>query len=1116
MAPELYVQEDGTTNWDALGKGAIRTVPLTIDNTAPEILEISYNLVSNTMTVTARDNQYIAGVALMTSGGFNTLAITGSNQETAGETASFQLDLSEVNGKHFWLEATDYAGNTSTYQVELPLGTQPEAPEAFAFELFSNQLVSFDFGEDLGHVYSETPVDTMLGILAPEETFYAASDVYGLMYAATNAGYLYVIDTERPADMIYVGAMGLQMTDLAFSRADDTLYGVTKAGELYAVDRMTANVQYIGQIGVETNNLACDDQGNFYCIVYGTKWSDGYESGNLCRFTLETLSSPEILTRRWEKNTEVQSLEWNPNDGRIYWASYYRFYTHGGAFEHLYNDIYSYDVENRLMSSYSIARMTLTSAEYRHLSCLTLPEKGAAVQWPAPAEAIAGVQLEETGLTLIQGEEKLLRAAVQPWSVTDRGLTWTSSNPSIASVDQDGNITAHSNGEAIITATAVADPSKSTSCTVTVENPQVLLQGMVQTSSGESRLFTWDMRNSDSWTAGSALDMAVSAAAMEPNSKNLYTVDAKRNEHNEFLTHQVDPVTGKVLATANSGVSYPMWSMAFSDLHSTAENPQMVWLYDGYLSAPMDPLNPTFLMVTPEVYKSGASTLVAMAAGGTGMYKGSVFTEAQLMYLLDDLGNIWKAYIAQDWMSLGVLYETVPYVSTDLPALDFRIRDEQMNCSMWADQESGTLFLSYYTGTTTQIWRLTYNALTESYESTLLGDMGEGVGPVALYDAQVFGAEPAALPQPEFSTETQTFAPMETLTTESEPTLADGALQSAISVAAEEQEPSDLVTLPLTAAPGQTNGVVELTYDPALLTLERIQGQADVVSYQHNDGSLKLGYAWTAGAAEGAAYATLTFRGKDLCTADVTLRELERNDQTADQKTTLTLDFGHLWSDWTVTKEPTCTEPGEKTRTCSRCGEVETEAIAAYPCPSEAFSDLNTDQWYHEYTDYVIRHGLMEGMGDGKFAPDAKLTRGMLVTTLYRLADEPEVTEPATFQDVSEGRYFSDAIAWAEDVGIAKGITETHFAPDSAVTRQQAATFLYRYVTLYLKETPVTGGNLSSFTDAGSVSDYAKTAMSWATAQGLLEGYGDGTVGPKNSVTRAQMAKFLTILSKAF
>ena len=797
---------------------------------------------------------------------------------------------------------------------------------------------------------------------------------------------------------------------------------------------------------------------------------------------------------------------------------YYRFYTHGGQYEHLYNDIYAYDIENQLTSTYSISQMTLTSTEYRHLSCLTLPEKGAAVQWPAPAEEIAGVQLEETGLTLIPGEERLLRAAVQPWSVTDRSLTWTSSNPAVASVDADGNITAHRNGQAVITATSTAGASKAASCTVTVEAPQVQLHGAVQTASGETRLFTWDMRQGDRWSAGSALNTSVSAAAMEPNCENLYVGDAKRNDHNEFSVYQVAPSTGSTLATSSNGVPYPMWSMVPCDLFSTAENPLIVWFYDGYLSAPMDPMNPTFLMVTPEVYKSGASTFVAMASGGASTFQDPSFGKvpAQLLYLLDDLGNVWKAYIYEAYGFYSVGYETVPYVSTDLPALDFRIRDEQMNCSLWADQETGTLFLSYYTGDTTQIWRLTYNAFTESYESTLLGDMGEGVGPVALYDGQVFGAEPAALPQPEFSTETQTFAPMEALTTEPEPTPADGALQSAISVAAEEQEPSDLVTLPLTAAPGQTNGVIELTYDPALLTLERIQGQADVVSYQHHDGSLKLGYAWAAGAAEGAAYATLTFRGKDLCTAEMTLGELERNDQAVDQTATLTLDFGHLWSDWTVTKEPTCTEPGEQTRTCSRCGEVETEAIAAYPCPSEAYSDLNTDQWYHEYTDYVIRHGLMDGMGDGKFAPDGKLTRGMLVTTLYRLAGEPEVTEPTTFQDVSEGRYFSDAIAWAEDVGIAKGITEKLFAPDHAITREQAVTFLYRYVTEYLKQTPAGDGDLTGFTDAASISLYAREAMSWATATGLLEGYGDGAIGPKNPVTRAQMAKFLTILDTNF
>ena len=185
-------------------------------------------------------------------------------------------------------------------------------------------------------------------------------------------------------------------------------------------------------------------------------------------------------------------------------------------------------------------------------------------------------------------------------------------------------------------------------------------------------------------------------------------------------------------------------------------------------------------------------------------------------------------------------------------------------------------------------------------------------------------------------------------------------------------------------------------------------------------------------------------------------------------------------------------------------------------CFSKTFTDLNTNRWYHVYTDYVIARGLMNGMSSTQFAPEANLTRGQLVTTLYRLAGEPEVTEPATFADVAEGRYFTDAIAWAEDLGIAEGITETEFAPEGAVTREQAVTFLYRYVVNYLGQEPAKGGDLSIFRDAGKISDYAREAMAWATAEGFLEGYGDSTVGPRNPVTRAQMAKFLTILSKAF
>ncbi len=217
-------------------------------------------------------------------------------------------------------------------------------------------------------------------------------------------------------------------------------------------------------------------------------------------------------------------------------------------------------------------------------------------------------------------------------------------------------------------------------------------------------------------------------------------------------------------------------------------------------------------------------------------------------------------------------------------------------------------------------------------------------------------------------------------------------------------------------------------------------------------------------------------------------------------------------------KEATCTEDGYTgDLVCTVCGEtVEAGEVIPAHCASAAFTDVNPGSWYHEYVDYVVDQGFMKGMSADRFAPDAKLTRGMLVTTLYRLAGEPEVTEAATFTDVAENRYYTDAIAWAEDLGIAQGMGEGKFAPNGTVTREQGMTFLYRYVVNVLGEEPAKAGSLSIFKDVDQVSGYAKEAMAWGVAMGLLEGYGDGTVGPKNPVTRAQMAKFLTILSKAF
>ncbi|MFR8333978.1 MAG: S-layer homology domain-containing protein [Oscillospiraceae bacterium] len=159
----------------------------------------------------------------------------------------------------------------------------------------------------------------------------------------------------------------------------------------------------------------------------------------------------------------------------------------------------------------------------------------------------------------------------------------------------------------------------------------------------------------------------------------------------------------------------------------------------------------------------------------------------------------------------------------------------------------------------------------------------------------------------------------------------------------------------------------------------------------------------------------------------------------------------------------------------------------------------------------------MNGMDKTHFAPEMEsLTRGMLVTTLYRLAGEPEVTEPATFTDVAQGRYYTDAVAWAEDLGIAKGMTATAFQPEGTVTRQQAATFLYRYVTEYLEQEAAQGADLKAFTDGDKVQDYAKTAMAWAMAErSSSRSYGGNFPPSQSQLTQAQMASF-SILDQDF
>ena len=213
---------------------------------------------------------------------------------------------------------------------------------------------------------------------------------------------------------------------------------------------------------------------------------------------------------------------------------------------------------------------------------------------------------------------------------------------------------------------------------------------------------------------------------------------------------------------------------------------------------------------------------------------------------------------------------------------------------------------------------------------------------------------------------------------------------------------------------------------------------------------------------------------------------------------------GHSFGDWTVTKEPTCTEEGEQMRVCTVCGAVEEASVPACACPSAKLTDVPQNVWYHTAVDFMVMHELMLGVSEGRFAPESAMTRAQLVTVLYRIAGEPETDGTHGFTDVANGTWYSDAIAWAAQNGVVNGIGNNKFDPDGYVTREQIATILFRY----MKSEPVAEDKLGAFPDADKVSSYAVEALNWAVAEGLING-SDGKLLPNDTATRAQVAVIL-------
>lgn len=205
-----------------------------------------------------------------------------------------------------------------------------------------------------------------------------------------------------------------------------------------------------------------------------------------------------------------------------------------------------------------------------------------------------------------------------------------------------------------------------------------------------------------------------------------------------------------------------------------------------------------------------------------------------------------------------------------------------------------------------------------------------------------------------------------------------------------------------------------------------------------------------------------------------------------------------LYAKWTADKD----KPDETPGTTGPSGPAESEKWA------NSFSDVKEGDWFYDNVRYTVGGGFMLGVSDTEFAPNETITRAMFMTVLYRASGDTADGKGTPFRDVPADTYYAAAAAWASESKIVNGVTETEFAPDMPITREQIAAILQRYAKFKGIRTD-TVGDLSQFTDANQISDCAKENVAWAVGVNLLSGKGNGILDPVGHATRAETAALL-------
>ena len=576
------------------------------------------------------------------------------------------------------------------------------------------------------------------------------------------------------------------------------------------------------------------------------------------------------------------------------------------------------------------------------------------------------VTLDKQSIKMYKGGTAALNAEVSPFGVHPDGVTWKSSDETVATVNERGIITGVNKGTATITAASIKDPTATASCAVTVQTVDTTLVGALMDTNGDAQFYTWDMEHDTTWKKLVAFESlkTVSSTTFDYRNGVVYVEDGEG-----FDLHVLDLDTGKTLADYNGFEGdIPMWDMEYSMVFSTEANPLLASAYYTYFLPPKSPTNMDLSAFNFQIYLlfvADASYFTSITSVGSVMVDADEDdveeTLAEMFLLTDDVGNIWaiEAFPEVDpdtgeesWSAfLKIMKSNLADIGYAANPTD----EGDMYDSLYAtvENEELVLYLANCTGDASHVYRILLNEDTGKWEAADIGNFGDGVWPAtllgtidhnqqatdalveAMNNGTVYSAESVKLNPAQVQryngAQTQAAngslnaaAPVATLVNLPMGEAAEAATASNVTVSADEKT----VTVNVLAKDAATNGLFTVDYDAANLTLTNVAFNTQYSSYKDASGKVTLGYVDLNGVTAGSTVATLTFTVNDPTALDkinVTVTETQRNDQTVNNAETLAADL-HTETETVNAKAATCTEDGYTGDVvCKACGKVITK-----------------------------------------------------------------------------------------------------------------------------------------------------------------------------------------------